>query len=263
METLILITTLKDTSFPLFFTQAVQEKLTIKPILITEDSQTISNVLQNTQYKWVYIRDPFNDKFTISQIKEKLSTIFQSAHPGTIIDGLNSVDDVFFEDKWIQYQSLKQFMPDTQIVTNPADLNFDTQFVKKRLSSRAKGIVFDAQKIKEPQDYIVQSKLDIATEYRINIIGNQIIKQANVKQSKTTTSKVKFVQTVTIDSQLEEFTTQVNQHLNYDFVGLDIARLKSDELILIEVNRSPQFFAVYRDNHINLAEMLVTSLLNS
>lgn len=62
------------------------------------------------------------------------------------MDNTFGISDVFFEDKWLQYKDFQDFIPETKILEKISDIDNPDYITKKRISSRAKGILFSSDK---------------------------------------------------------------------------------------------------------------------
>ena len=260
MQKTLIITTTNDISLPLFFLN-LPANLQIEIILYEDELAKFKKLAQDLpSFKLIYARDPFNS-IMVQNWEQKIQPIVEAINTQPIqsIDHVTTIKDFYLEDKWEQYQLLSQFMAPTKILEASDTFNPKIQFIKKRISSRAKGIIFDLNQIDNPSRYILQDKLNIQEEYRIFTLFNQVISPAVYKSSKTQTSKVKIDRSKTkiINPELAKFVQQILNQLNLDFTGLDIALTTQNEYRLIEVNRSPQFKAFYETTGINLASELL------
>lgn len=223
--------------------------------MFEENVDIITKFLQENIFDEYYVRDPFNAE--VEQIHEKLEKIFEIIPKEKFLDNTFGISDVFFEDKWLQYQDFQDFIPETKILEKISDIDNPDYITKKRISSRAKGILFSSDKFQKDdklEDYIWQKKYNILKEYRIYIVNWEIIKQASIKSSKTANSSVKIIDNITISEKLENFIKNFKNKIPYGLVGLDIAECENNEFKLIEINRSPQFVAYHRETSINIAE---------
>ena len=256
-HSLYVITTPDDISAPLFTEQSAM------PVVVaryTDDLDALIRPLTEQQHGALYLRDPFNtDTFDPDLLSDIITKIL--AHTGSlyVVDHLKSFDEVLFEDKWNQYQTFAGYMPATRLLT-PHDTIPDAGFIKKRISSRARGVVFSPEQITEPHDhYIVQEPLSIEKEFRVFVVCKDIQQQVSIRSSKTEDTKVKTAATESISPELHKYVEQIVQQIPFDFVGLDIAQTP-DGFSLIEVNRSPQFNAYHTETGINLAQVLCEKL---
>jgi len=260
MKKVLVITTTNDISLPLFFLDA-NENLSIQVILYEDDAKTFSQVnAQLESFDIIYARDPFNSNM-VKEWEDKIKPILETISNKAIksIDNIRDIKDFYIEDKWEQYQLLNEYMPNTQILLSKTKFSPETQIIKKRISSRSKGILFEIDGIQDPSQYIVQEKLQIEQEFRVFTCFDEIISPAVYKSSKTKDIKVKIDRTKTkeIDHKLNLFIRQVLDRLNLDFLGIDVALTKDNEYQLIEINRSPQFKAFYEATNINLAPQVL------
>lgn len=255
MNKLLIITTSNDLSLPLFFLNK-DENLAIE-VLLFEDSIEKFKIIETkvAEFDYVYFRDPFNTPLAKSW-EEKTESVLGLVKKLSIksIDNIYEIKDFFIEDKWQQYLLFKDFMPATEILSSHSSFNPNQQFVKKRISSRSKDILFEIDSIQNHEEYIIQEKLDIEEEYRVFSLFKKIISPAVYKSSKTINTKVKIDRSKTkeIDKKLETFINQVLELVNLDFVGFDIALTKSGQYKLIEANRSPQFKAFFETTKKNI-----------
>jgi hypothetical protein len=258
---LLLVTTGADLSLELFKT-AESSKL-IEPHLVHYNaSEAEINKSLKPNCNFVYFRDPFNDSsVSLKTAQKNTGIILEHYKSARKVDSVSSYNDMLFEDKWRQYELFYKFMPRMKILNSleiPAG-----KFVKKRISSRSKGVIFtqnDFPKDAKPEDYIVQPWLDIEAEYRVFMVGDQVIKPLAIKTSKTVGHKVKTIGlTEELDPQMLKICSSVYQEVKFDLVGLDIAKIPSG-YCLLEVNRSPQFNTYQRLSSINLATHLYQRL---
>jgi len=262
MKKMLIITTIEDLSIPMFLTQKIQKKLKIDFCFFHENTKEIKEKLTFSNYNYIYIRDPFNYVFDKNNIEEKFNVILSNRKNSYIVDNLKILDDIYFEDKWKQYQVFGEFMPKTRILTNIQDVDNSNLIVKKRISSRAKGIIFNSKDLisNNLSDYIVQRKIKIDKEYRVYVIFNEIIKKASLKSSKTQDSRVKIIGSEKLSATVIDFVKNITKKNKFDFIGLDIAK-SGNNLYLLEINRSCLFNGYFSNNQINLAETFIDKLL--
>ena len=141
------------------------------------------------KYDTVYIRSHFSTPgYAPQDYREQIDDLIAEArrlNPAlTFIDDMYRIDDiVHFEDKWQQYQMFKDFMPRTEVYDG-SNTAFNSPIFKKRLSSRGRGITWDAAKVSSPlEDWIIQESLDIKDELRIYIVKGDIYPVATVRKS--------------------------------------------------------------------------------
>lgn len=221
--------------------------------------------LSSKSYDFIYIRDPFtNPSISPNDLRSKLAAIIESLSAKKIVDNIHAVSDIYYEDKWTQYQDYSKFMPETRLL-EPGDEANQSWFVKKRMSSRSKGVVFDTSAIAENHDeYIIQSRMKIINEYRVYSVLGEIITQAGQKASKTeTNAKTTVLDVETLPNEVITFAKNIEKINKFDFVGYDIAKLENGDLKLIEANRGPQFAGYYRESGVNLASLFLEKLSNN
>jgi hypothetical protein len=177
------------------------------------------------------------------------------------IDRLSSADDLLWEDKLKQITLCPEFFPETWQVKSWAEIDFTTQFVKKRISSRGAGIIFAPLAHEAVSDYIVQNKLKIKTEYRVLTVRGQVLPKVVIKSSKTPSQKIKMLSGENITSSLLAYTQKIQAQVKFELVGYDIAQLENGAYQLIEINRSPQITNnnYYRFTKINAAALLLAT----
>lgn len=219
-------------------------------------------------YDTAYIRSHFSHPGMMPQhFRTEINAIvkqLRSANPSIVfIDGMDDVDAIVaFEDKWNEYQTLREFMPRTEAYSQVWNIShFHKPIFKRKLSSRGTGIVWNATEITgDPADWIVQESISIREELRIYVIKGEVYPVGVVRQSNTPTSKVKAVESRALSSDEIEFSLKVVGAISsIDMVGLDIARAHDGTLHLIEVNRSPGFLKFFDLTGINLASILYAS----
>lgn len=259
-KSLLIVTTYEDLSLPLFFNYQVTRKFKIKILLFHETLQDFKDSLKNNSFfDLTYIRDPFNG-VEVKNIQEKLNFLINEVQSKKQIDNITRTEDVFIEDKWKQYEIFNNFMPKTSIFSKKTAYNENKQIIKKRISSRGRGIIFDLKLIKKPSEYLIQEKLNIKNEYRILAIKGKTVKTIVGKQftfdQQLNKVRVKIQSAEKINTDTLEFVESLNKKHQLDFVGYDLAELQDGSYKLIEINRSPQFIAFYRKTGINLAEKL-------
>ena len=118
---------------------------------------------------------PFN--FPINQVnRDFLESLieFSISKNKILIDNLKSVDDFYFEDKWLQYNLFSDVMPRTYLLSDVDISRLDENYViKKRFSSKAQGIFLTVNNVilSKKDDYIIQERIKkYAKEYRVYII---------------------------------------------------------------------------------------------
>jgi glutathione synthase/RimK-type ligase-like ATP-grasp enzyme len=261
---ILIVSTDADISLSMFRQSDVSTL--INPDFINYDiAVTSETCILESNYNYVYFRDPFNDgdisHKLVKQATEIIVDKFKSAY---FVDSVLSFNGLLFEDKWLQYRQLSKYMPKSELLQSIDLSKSEKYFIKKRISSRSKGIIFkqsDFPNNTNPHDYILQQKLSIDIEYRVFIIGGRIIKPMAIKTSKTFGQKVKITGIEnTVTKEIIQICDAVYVRTEYDFMGLDIAKVGND-YYLLEVNRSPQFKGYFRETSINLAYILNEYLL--
>lgn len=257
MKNFALITTIADKSADLFSTHEIQKKIKVLKLDYSLNDSEFADKLTQLNPELIYLRDPFNTlNYSLENIQKKVD-ICKAVNP-VFVDKTADLEDLLFEDKWVQYQQFGEFMAETKVFTDPANYKPGNFIYKPRISSRARGINFDKMP-ESDASYIQQEKLNIKQEFRIFVLFGKILPQIALRSSKTENSKVKQKEIIKIqDVQgLEDFVRKILPLVKFDLVGLDIAVLENSEFRLIEVNRSPQFLAYHRDSRVNLAEHLL------
>lgn len=260
MRKLLIITTEEDRSEQLL----IHEKLRINIEHYSSELLTRANEL--TGYDYIYFRDPFNiEQYNLGNLGEIFNAVRENNPNAYYFDNANKLEDMLVEDKWRQAELFGSLMPHTELVDNFSEINFNKQFVKKRISSRARGVVFNDkgfEKSAKPNNYIIQEKLDIAEEYRVIAVRGVLLDDVAVKSCKTSTQKVKVTGTINLTDEIRKFATSaISKTPDLDFIGLDIARLNDGGLKLIEINRSPQFISFVKFVGDNPFKLLVEKLL--
>ena len=196
-----------------------------------------SKPVYNGKYDIVYFRDPFNDEeVTQDSIMRSLTDVRGTRS----IDKINTyAQTLSFEDKYNQYQTYSDLMPLTFL---PSECVFvkGKHLAKKRISQRSKDVLFDINNVPISDDWIFQEIVDIAEELRVYIVFGHIIQQASIKSSKIN-GKVKIIGKRDLNARELSFCQKISERSKLDFIGVDIAVLRNGEIVLIEVNRSPQF----------------------
>ncbi len=262
MKKMLIVTTVNDLSIPFFLTQDVLKKVVIDFAFFHEDISHIKKKLSSIAYDFIYIRDPFNASFEKADIEEKCTYILMNKNEGRIIDSLTSMDDIYFEDKWNQYQVFSECMPKTKLLENIEQIDQPGYITKKRISSRSRGIVFNARDFKggDVSEYVIQEMIPIDVEYRVNVIFNEIVEDVTIKNSKTNNSGARIVHSEKISKEVRHFVRGVLKDTTFDFIGLDIA-VSGNNIYLIELNRSCLFGGHFRITGDNLAVFFIDALL--
>jgi len=213
-----------------------------------------SESVDGNKFDVVYYRDPFNDE-EVSQ--ESITRSLAKIQGERSIDGIKSYAQMLsFEDKYEQYQTYLDLMPLTFLPSECAFIK-GKYLAKKRISQRSKDILFDIDNVPIDDNWIFQEIIDIAEELRVYIAFGHVIQQASIKSSKTN-GKVKVIGKRNLTTKELNFCQKISERLDLDFVGIDMAILKNGKIVLIEVNRSPQF-----KKYIELYDdMLISSILD-
>ncbi len=242
----LIVTTDQDHSLPFFQIEKEGHNVDVK---YYEEPLSLKQ-----QYDAIYFRDPFNkvghDKIAIDRDLNLIVTSNPSAY---FVDEATSFSALLIEDKWLQYELLGKYMPNTELLTHSSQLT-NAKIAKKRISARARDIVFSPADLKgDVSEYIVQDMLDIQQEYRVYSVGDTVAPSMTTKSSKTAVSKVKIGDSLAVTPPILEFVQEILQLLpSHDFLGFDVAQTK-EGLRLIEVNRSPQFKRYNEEAGVNIA----------
>lgn len=261
-KNILILTTLNDISIAHFFSNKIRKIFDVDVFLIEDFNSSFGRL--SRRYDFVYIRDPFTDRNfqdykAISSAMDKVYEKYPSAY---YVDKVKDMDGALIEDKLRQYALFSEFMPKTRELKKGEGVDFESYFVKKRVSSRSEGIVFFGDALQPGEDYIIQDKLDIEEEYRVFSVGSRILEKSLVRSSKTSASTaLKTLDAVATPEKVKTFVKKLIDVLELDFVGYDIARDKNGKLWLLEMNRSPQFQSYYAKTGENLAEVLADHLL--
>lgn len=207
----------------------------------------------------VYFRDPFNEpSLPISDDKiDEITRRFFADNPETYsLDGIHTIDDYYIEDKYRQFQEFGlEFMPQTWLAS---EVEFVPQehILKKRVSCRCRDIHFEKPSGGvDLAEYIVQDRRQIREEMRVFYLRGEVLRTAETRTSKTETQKVKATGYRDLsDAEMDFVKRAMAKMPELDFVGVDLAVQENGELMIIEVNRSPQFAGYYRVTGVNLAE---------
>src|ERR1035437_740409 len=132
---MLIVTTGEDLSLGLFY-DPKNTKL-VEPVHMSymSSGEELTSVFQ-TNFDYVYFRDPFNDKSVVQNdaraTTDKVLKKYVSAY---MIDGISGYSDTLFEDKWHQYQLFSRYMPRTKLLESRDVSGNGKQLVKKRISS--------------------------------------------------------------------------------------------------------------------------------
>ncbi len=260
MQKMLLITNIDDLSLSLYVTQSMQKKVSVDFYFFDENISDLKQKLLLNTYDYIYFGYPFR-VLTKKEINSLLKTVLANKKEAYIIDNLKTIDDIYFEDKWHQYQIFSAFMPKTQLLQLTTDSDNEMYITKERISGRAEGIFFNSHDLDTThlKKYIIQDKMNIKKEYRIYVICNNILPEATVKSPKTATTAVKIMGIETLSPEIIMFTQKILKKNTFDFIGLDLAITESG-LHLIEINRACLFNGYFKHTNINVMELLMDEL---
>lgn len=249
-----------DLSIELFFTDNCRARMDIESIPYKE-----AMFSADRDWDFIYIRGSgFQSELEDKEVINSLEHILQNKGKAYMVDGLHTFSDLLLEDKWRQFKIFADVMPTTKVIDSFETINIENLIIKKRISGRSRDIHFDLASLPEdamPRDYIIQERLNIQIEYRVFMIGGQIILPLEIKSSKTETNKNKVIGTEkTASKEIKDICRLVSDRLKYDLVGLDIVKV-GDQFYLLEANRSPMFVNYLKLSSKNLAESLIDYLL--
>jgi|GEM_PF-653797 len=265
MKKLLIVSKINDLSLPFFLFQSVQEKIEVDILMIEESEETIKDHLKDKDYEYFYVREVLTSALSFEEVEKRMTLILNvlDGKPYSV-DNIRTFQDMLFEDKWIQYKKLKEFMPKTYLLSDYSKDLLSNIIIKKRISSRARNIFFNLEefpKIAKRENYIAQEMLNVEKEFRVYSVFDKVIDTVAVKSPKTIEEKVKVMGTQKIGPELKEFVQNIQKKLQLDFAGYDIALLESGHYILIEANRGCFWNSFYADSSINLADNFVRQLL--
>lgn len=206
----------------------------------------------------VYFRDPFNEPalpIDDTKINEITRRFFIDNPDAYSLDGIHSIEDYYVEDKYRQFQQFGlEFMPQTWLASE-MDFVPREHVLKKRVSCRCRDVHFEKPSGVDLEKYIVQERRPIREEMRVFYLRGEVLRIAETRTSKTETQKVKATGSRDLsDTEMDFVKRAMAKMPQLDFVGVDLAVLENGELMIIEVNRSPQFAGYYRVTGVNLAE---------
>lgn len=262
MKKILIVTTNKDSSLPNLRAAALRMDFQVEAVYYDDPLNELTLVAENTQFDYVYFRDPFNvGTFATDVIRRAVAKIYQLQPTAQYIDNTKTYDDILIEDKWLQYQRLSQFMPHTELLLAAEQFKDGRHIAKERLSSRARGIVFTKAAIKPSADYVIQELQDVQCEYRVYGVHDRIVPMAALRSSKTADSKVKLTSVERLPDHLQNFAETVYHQLpELQLIGLDIIETVSGQVYLIEVNRSCQFSRYQQESGTNVAQLFFEGL---
>lgn len=252
----LIITTLKDHSRWFFADSCVQYAY------LNQTDQEFTQSVSGS-YDVVYIRDPFNDSMvSINTIKDRIRQL-RLQHPDAYyVDNVDSFKKTLLEDKWHQYQLFSNHMPYTRLAGRNVTVG-DKHVAKKRISSRSKGVIFDAGQVELTDEWIVQDRLRIDQEFRVFIVNGVVHPRATIRSSKSATTKTEAIGTRELTDNERDFAQMITSQIpELDFVGLDIA-ISRGKLVLIEINRSPQFTKHNQIEGINIVDGFLSQLFRN
>ena len=263
MKKLLVVTTVQDLSVPLFLMRDVVKSLEVEFVFFDESLSDFEKQLREAAADFVYIRDPFNSNLTLVDIKRKTDLIFARFADSYFVDNLRDFGDILFEDKFAQFRRYGEFMPPTKILERIEEIDEPGTIAKKRISSRARDIVFSSADFPggDLSDYVAQKRIDIDVEYRVYAVFGDISETVSLKSPKREGNKVKIIGAQKISAELRNFVERIIAKSKFDFVGLDIAQ-SGKSFYLLEANRSCLFGGYFRQTGINLAAVFAEKLLS-
>ncbi|MCW1888457.1 MAG: hypothetical protein KIH67_002785 [Candidatus Moranbacteria bacterium] len=256
MQTLIVFTTKQDASRELLFTPKIQAVFAVQIFFYEHFLHGEALPLFHSE-ALVYLRDPFTSDIPDTELRPLITKIFAHFRKNSFIDHLATLEDVYLEDKWLQYEQFKAFMPPTSLASATDTSTSSPIIYKKRISSRSRHIQF-VPPVENKEDYIAQVQLPIKEEYRVVEVQKEILPIMLIKSHKTTSSKVHVIAKTAITPEIQALVRDIQSKHSFDLVGYDIALTEEDSLFLIEVNRSPQILAYQREAGLNIFEKLLT-----
>ncbi len=258
----LIATTSVDLSMPLLVQAAQGQGIDVVTVSFEDSLEAVESSLMGNNFELIYIRDPFNTgTYDDAHIKAVMELITASQPQSYYVDGTKTYADLLFEDKHAQYQQLTEFMPKTEILTDTNQFIEGRHIIKKRISSRGRGVHFASEQHMYNGDYIVQPYLPIAEEYRAVVVRGRVLPEAILRRSKTPEHPIKGIKSVKIPSECSRFVSQISSKLpEFDLVGMDIMRTKDGKMYLLEANRSCQFNVYTRLTGVDVAGELVQAL---
>ncbi len=206
----------------------------------------------------VYFRDPFNEPnlpINDTRIDEITKRFFRDNLEAYSLDGIRTIDDYYVEDKYRQFLKFgTEFMPPTWLASEYEFIPGEHIF-KKRISCRCRDVHFEKPADVELERYIIQERRQIREEMRVFYLRGEVLEIAETRTSKTENQKVKATGYRKLSEAEIDFIKRAMQKMpELDFVGVDLAIEEKGNLLIIEVNRSPQFMGYYKVTGVNLAE---------
>ena len=206
----------------------------------------------------VYFRDPFNEPalpIDDTKIDAITQRFFQDNPNAYSLDGIHRIEDYYIEDKYRQFEQFGlEFMPQTWLASEQEFLPQRHVF-KKRVSCRCRDVHFERLENVDLKEYIVQERRQIREEMRVFYLRGEVLRVAETRTSETEHQKVKATGDRDLsDAEIDFVKRAMAKMPELDFAGVDLAVQENGELMIIEVNRSPQFAGYYRVTGINLAE---------
>ena len=262
MKKILILTNITDLSIPLYLTQSIQKKIVIDFYFFCEGADGLKYKMMKNKYDYIYIGYPFRET-TRESLGQILDTIIEHKKSALIVDNIKNIDDLYFEDKWLQYKLFSKFMPSTKLLKNINDADMPGYITKERISGRAEGVYFNSKELdaNNVAKYIFQEAINIKKEYRVYVVCDEIMKIATIKSPKTETTKVSVVGSEEISEDINVFMQKIIATSTFDFVGIDIARGVNGKLYLIEINRACLFNGYFKQTGINLAEILIDKII--
>lgn len=248
-KTTLIVTTQKDISLPY-----LENDHTVVAYF-EHDPKEFESVLRERTFQVIYIRDPFNNPpFDTEDITRRLELLYSLQPNARYIDSAQDIDKVFFEDKWVQYQTLAEVIPET-VMGKTGEIVGEGKIAKKRISARSRDILFPGD-VLPGDDWIIQNALYIKEELRVYVIKGEIIPLASIKRSKANDQTTKVVGIRELTQQETDFVAKVVAKVPWmDFAGFDIVMCE-EGLYLLEANRAPQFKKYSELTETNIAAQL-------
>lgn len=265
MKKVLIISTTSDISLWMFISAFTAKKIFVSVLLV----DVTPYELVYSRFDLIYIRDLFNSNLiSVTESIDFLDKlILNTVSTDFFVDWVSIGKHLLFEDKWSQYLEFNEFMPVTKLwILNHK--KWENLIYKERISSCSKWIFFDTSAIQiAHESCITQNMHEVHEEYRVIVLWWIVLDTCIGKIPKTKKSKLTLTWSIKIQEDIRLFCERVRDELiklryDFDLIWLDIIRTE-EWIFLLEINRSPQITAFYRESGINIPKLLIEYLLKS
>lgn len=274
--TLLIFTTKKDNSLNLFLEAAEKHAYGVRVCyyesltMLEGDICYEGELLKIDRSTHLILRDPYNTGVDYSFF---LRFLLSNYNEQVLLDNEYMHKYPDYEDKLFQASLLKKLglnCPHTAYGIAP---NSFPIILKKRLSSRARGIkiIRDREEYEEfienkkISDYLQQEFLSLKSDYRVYTLKGELIGAAQRRPKFSSNGDVQKIKVLAKQEEIEDVIKQdlkkIYEETKAEFLGVDVVFDMQGNYYFIELNISPQFSAYKRVSGENLADVILKGVL--